>query len=141
MDDNGPRRQAERLRDDPVLADFLSPLPRLTEPGEEGDLGRTFERLGELVGGSEVRARVHFRILEGDGETIRSWSLELGPDGYSVTTEPAHRPDLEVLVTEEAWRRLAEGTVSPLEAFGLGGMRVRGNIRVARRLVRLLRQR
>jgi hypothetical protein len=141
MDDNGPRRQlAERLRDNPMLADFLSPLPRLTEPGKEGDLGRTFERLGEIAGGSEVRARVHFRILEDDGETTRSWSLELGPAGHSVTPEPVHRPDLEVLVTEEAWRRLAEGTVSPLEAFGLGGMRVRGNVRVARRLVRLLRQ-
>ena len=141
MDDSRMRRQlAERLHDNPVLADFLSPLPRLTEQGDEGDLGRTFERLGEIAGRSEIRARVHFRILEDDRKTIRSWSLELGPTGHSVTPEPAHRPDLEVLVTEETWRRLAEGTVSPLEAFGLGDMRVRGNVRVARRLARLLRQ-
>jgi SCP-2 sterol transfer family len=132
---------AEQLRGDPVLADFLSPLPRLTEPGED-DLGRTFERLGEIVGGSKLRARVHFRVVEGEGksERARSWSLELGPDACSVSAERTHRPDLEVLVTEATWRRLAEGAISPLEALGQGGLRVRGSVRLARQLVWLLPQ-
>jgi hypothetical protein len=140
MDDGMSQQLAERLRDDPVLADFLSPFPRLAEP-EQGDLARTFERLAETVGSSKVRGRVQFRVLEGDGETVRSWSLELGPDACLVITESAHRPDLDVLVEERTWWRLVGGDVSPLEAFAQGGMRVRGDIQVARRLVRQLQQR
>jgi SCP-2 sterol transfer family len=136
-----PPQLGERLRADPVLADFLSPFPRLTD-SEKSDLGRTFERFGELIGGSEVRARVQFGVLQGDGEgeTVRSWSLELGPDACAVSAERVHRPDVEVLVAEETWRRLADGTLAPLEAFGRGEMRVRGDIQLARRLVQLLRR-
>ncbi len=142
MADQGmPPQFAERLRGDPILAEFVPPFPRLAKSGNV-DLGRTFERLGELVGGSEVRARVHFGVVQGDGEaeTVRSWSLELGPDVCTVSAERTHGPDLEVLLAEETWRRLAEGVLSPLEAFGQGDMRVRGDIKVAVRVVRLLRK-
>jgi hypothetical protein len=135
MDEIGIRPElAERLRGHPVLGDFLSPFPRLTDSAED-DLGRTVDRLGELVGGSDVRGRVHF------GGAVRSWSLELGPDACKVSAHRTHRPDLEVLVAEETWRRLADGTLSPLEAFGRGDMRVRGDIALASRFVRLLRRR
>jgi hypothetical protein len=139
--DSIPPQLADRVRVDPVLADFLSPFPRLTD-SEKRDLGRTFERFGELIGGSEVRARVRFGVLQddGEGETVRSWSLELGPKACAVSAERVHRPDLEVLVAEETWWRLAEGIFAPLEAFGRGEMRVRGDIRLARRLVQLLRR-
>ena len=142
MDDVGLRPQlAERLLSDPVLADFVSPFPQLTE--SEGDLDETFQRIGEVVGASEVRARVHFGVVQGsgEGEMVRSWTLELGPDACAVTAERVHGPDLDVLVSEETWWRLAAGTVSPLEAFGRGDMRVRGDVRLAGRLVRQLRRR
>jgi len=133
---------AERLRGHPVLGDFLAPFPRLTDSAED-DLGRTVDRLGELVGGSDVRGRVHVGVVHGAGDSgaVRSWSLELGPDACTVSAHRTHRPDLEVLVAEETWRRLADGTLSPLEAFGRGDMRVRGDIALASRFVRLLRRR
>jgi hypothetical protein len=130
---------AGRIRDDRVLAAFLSPFRSLAQPGD-ADLGRSFERFAETVSGSEIQARVLFRVLASDGRTARPWSLELRPGGYEVSTEPAHRPDLEVLVGEGTWRQLAEGAVSPLEAFALGDLRVRGDIRLAGQLAGMLQR-
>ncbi|MEV0177073.1 SCP2 sterol-binding domain-containing protein [Streptomyces sp. NPDC050803] len=130
-------RLTDSFRNDPTLAEFLLPFPQLPH-AEDGDPGSAFERLGELVAGSTLRARVHFRISADDA--ARSWTLELGPDACTVSSERAHRPDLEVLVGAETWRQLATGSLSPLEAFALGDMRVRGDIRVALHLMQLLRQ-
>lgn len=123
-----------RFRDDPVLGDFVFRFSRLVEPGD-ADLGVTVERFGEAIGRSKTRARLHVGVMESKGDAMRSWSLELGPDGCSVSAGRPERPDLEVLVGEQTWRQLTEGQVSPLEAFGRGRLRIRGDIRLAAKLV------
>ncbi|MBA9005000.1 SCP2 sterol-binding domain-containing protein [Thermomonospora cellulosilytica] len=134
-----PADQIERLRADPVFADFLSPFPRLLEPGES-ELGRSFERIGELAGGSDTGARIRFAVHDGSGRDVGSWTLTQEPDGCTVGAVAASPPDAEILITEEAWRSLAEGALSPLEAFGRGGVRLRGDVEAVRRLVRSLRR-
>lgn len=140
-DSEGPPSTG-RVQDSSFSA-FMSPFPRLTEANER-DLGNTFERLATLIGGSQLRARVHFGIVDGDTlytDAMRSWSLDLDTDGCLVRAERAPDPDLEVLVSEETWWQIAEGALSPLEAFTKGAMRVRGDLRVARRFATLLNSR
>jgi len=129
---------AARVHGDRVLAGFLSPLPRLAER-EEADLGQTFERFGQLASRSRLTARVVFQVRAADGTDPRPWSLELTPGACQVSAGAAHRPDLTVLVGEATWRQLAASTVSPLEAFATGELRVRGNVRLASQLVELVR--
>jgi putative sterol carrier protein len=125
----------EKIREEPALGDFAIPLPKLAEASSK-DLGRTFQRLGELIGASEEEATLQFRIA-GEGEA-RIWSLTTGPAGCNVTTEHAPRPDIEVLLDADTWKLIAEGTMSPLEAFGRGKARLRGDVGLARRIVRRL---
>jgi hypothetical protein len=121
----------ERLKGDPFFMTFGLPWPPLAQSSEQ-DLGLTFERVGQRLGPSERRARVHFGI--NDGNQMRSWSLELGPEGCAVRAERTDSPDLEVLVDDETWWQLVRGGLSPLEAFGGGSMQVIGDLAVARRI-------
>lgn len=138
MEDSGVRSQvAGRLQDDHLLAGFVPPFRRLAGPGE-ADLGRSFDQFGQVASRSDLTARVVFRVAGNAGTAFRAWSLELTPGAYQVSTEAVHRPDLEVLVSEATWRQLAEGSLSPLLAFATGELRVRGDIRLAGRLARLM---
>lgn len=105
-------------------------LTRLGEPGAE--VGRSFERMAELLAGSPETGIVQFQILSGDRRL--SWCLEMTGKECRVSTEPVAGPDLDVLVREETWRHIAEGGLSPIEAFGRGKMRIRGNIELATRI-------
>jgi putative sterol carrier protein len=127
----------ERIRDEPVLGDFATPLPRLSREGSD-DLGATFERLSELIGASKETTTLNFRIADDAGSHL--WSVTTEPGGCSVTTELTRAPDLEVIVDAETWSQIANGSVSPLEALGRGKMRVRGDVSRARRIVRRLRR-
>jgi len=124
-------RILERIRRLPFFSDFSAPLPRLVEP-DRYDLDGTFARLAELIGTPQEPLSVRFHIA--DGDAVRSWYLDAGPEGGQVTTEEsARRPDVEFILDSETWKLIAEGTLSPLEAFGRGRMRVRGDIDVYRR--------
>ncbi|MFK0259241.1 SCP2 sterol-binding domain-containing protein [Streptomyces sp. NPDC090445] len=103
---------------------------------DEMDLDRSFQRLGRLVDDSPHHARVHFGITR--GAEVRSWSLEIGPEGAKVIPGFVHGPDLELLLGEETWRRITRGELAPLDAFGQGKMRVIGDLRVARYLAERL---
>jgi putative sterol carrier protein len=80
---------------------------------------------------------VTFQVTGNEGW---SYCVEAGPDGGGATEHPTRPPDVTVLLDPATWTLLAEGRVSPLEAFGRGGMRVRGDIAVAWEFVRRLQQ-
>ena len=143
MNDSAEQQASGRIQDSNFFSHFMTPFPRLAQAGKR-DVGQTFERLAELVGGSPLRARVHFGIVDGDtldSDAVRSWSLELGTDHCQVRVARTPDPDLELLLKEETWWQIADGALPPLEAFGKGAMRVRGDLRVALRFVGLLNSR
>lgn len=124
-------RTLERFRRLPFFSDFSAPLPRLSQP-DGVDLDRTFTTLASVVGARQEALSVRFHIT--DGDAARSWSVDAGPEGGRVTAgEPAQPPGVELILDAETWQLIAEGTLSPLEAFGRGRMRVRGDIDVYRR--------
>ncbi|HEX2294102.1 MAG TPA: SCP2 sterol-binding domain-containing protein, partial [Actinomycetota bacterium] len=67
-----------------------------------------------------------------------SFVVHTGAEGSKVTSEVVGRPDVEVIVSAETWNEIAAGAISPLEAFGRGLMRVRGDVNVAWKVARKL---
>lgn len=130
------QKRAARAIEDPVLADFDVPWPDLVG-GEKVDVGRGFERIGERLSKSKRSALV--RVTLGEGEGARAWSLALQGGKCDVSKGAEGRPDLEILTSEEVWSEIASGAVTPLEAFGSGRVRVRGDIELARVLARRVR--
>ena len=125
-------RIARQVEGSPLLADFHIPFPKLADVGRL-DSDAAFARLGELLGAVQEPLTMHFRIT--DEGTGRSWLLDGGPEGCRVTNDPARQSDVEVILNAEAWNLIASGAMSPLEAFGRGRLRIRGDINLAHRFV------
>ena len=49
----------------------------------------------------------------------------------TVSTGPADKPDLELIMAPETWWEVASGRLAPHEAFSSGRMRVRGDTDLA----------
>ncbi len=132
---------AEELTQNPALADFVAPLPPLAESRGEA-FGRTTERLADLLAESSLRARIHFGVIRPDDEErpVHSWSITAETKECTVSEEQVHLPDLEVLAFESVWEAMANGDIAPLDAFTGSGMRVRGDLIVARHLARIIRR-
>jgi hypothetical protein len=112
------------------LSAFCDPLPRLIEPGST-DTARSVRRFGELLGaGGPVS--VGLRLTTNGSEK----PVHLRTDGVAAE---AAAPDLEIITSEQTWRRIAAGELAPMAAFIAGDLRFRGDVGVANRVVRRLR--
>lgn len=126
-----------QLSSDPVVADFAGALPNLLGPdGPTSDAAVT--RMAERLGTAKKEAT--FRISLGSepqlGSTIR-WTREGAAVSQPKST--SERPNLEIITTPEVWGDILSGKLSPIEAFGRGRLRVRGDIVLARRIARALK--
>jgi putative sterol carrier protein len=127
---------AKRLAGNSVLSDFIAPFPDLL--GGAKNLQRSFERMAESLVDTNTARAIQFSIREGNKQ--RHWCLVLSPNECQVAEVKAERPNLEILTDADTWSEVAKGNLSPLEAFGLGKLRVRGDVRLARLLVRRLQK-
>jgi putative sterol carrier protein len=71
---------------------------------------------------------------------VRQWCLAMTPSGCEVTETATERPDLEIVTDATSWADIASGKLAVLEAFGLGKVRVRGSIELARVIARRLQR-
>lgn len=120
-----------------VLADFASPFPNLLGK-ERGEIARSFEKLAGALARSDRKGAIQFTIRE--GRKTRRWCLTLTPGDCHVAEAEVGHPDLEILTDAEMWAEIASGEISPLEAFGSGRVRVRGDIELARVLAKRARR-
>ena len=124
------------------MSEFCDPLPRLIDAGV-ADLSRSIRRFGEIIGTSQKQpVSLGFHII---GVAARYWRLQIGPQGPKVSEEAPDdantpRPDIEVITSEQTWRNIAEGTLSPMSAMIAGQLRFRGDVALARHVVQLLRR-
>ena len=128
---------AQRLREDPLLADFLKPFPNLLGRSKRNvrvSFGRMAKRLTTTVRSGVVQ----FTLSR--GKTTRSWCLALTPNSCEMLESKTENPNLEILAQEEVWVQIASGQLSVLEAFGQGKIRVRGDLTLARSIVRRLQR-
>jgi putative sterol carrier protein len=104
----------------------------------EHDLDQTFQHMAEALAGSGEEGHFQVRILGSGAELC--WNIGLGGKSPEVGRQRMHRPDFEIVTRIETWWHIAEGKLSPLDAFLTGKMRVRGNRdfgqRVFKRLAR-----
>jgi len=107
-------------------------LRSLTERREQ-DLGGTFQRMAEYLGKTGEHALLQIRILSGEKHLY--WSIELDENGTKVRNEKVDHPDFEVVTREETWWQIAEGTLSPLDAFTQNKMKVRGDAHLGKRIL------
>jgi putative sterol carrier protein len=118
----------------PILSNFITPFQNILQKDE--DLAMGFERMAARMGGTHLTGVIQFTIRE--AEAVRSWSLVLTPNGSDAVESRSERPQLEVLTDDRTWRQIATGQLAPVEAMGLGTVRVRGDLRLARLMVRRL---
>jgi hypothetical protein len=109
-------------------------LRPLTEPREES-LDQTFHRLAYSLRNSGKTATVQCTILVGDAP--RRWTLDLLGSDSRLQREPVQRPDLEIITRDTTWWEIAEGRLSPLEAFRQGRLRILGDTELGSHLLEL----
>ena len=126
---------ASRVAEDPVLADFARPFPKLVGDNDRG-LERSFERMASSLSKSKRTGTIQFSFR--DGRKTRQSCLAMTPNGCEVT-EAVSRPDLEIFIDAQTWAAVARGDVAPLEAFASGKVRLVGDVELARLLARRVR--
>jgi len=116
-----------------VFPEFAVVFPKLADSAER-DLARSFGRLAALTSTSALPGTVSFGVTQrASGVTHFSWPLKTASP--QMARERSKSPDLEVLLSEDIWWALADGTVTPLDAFGQGHIRLLGEVALARSLV------
>lgn len=109
----------------------------LTEP-RQADVEQTFHRLAGLLSESGEQAAVRFTLLAPTGDRAHGqWTLGLSGWECRVLDDDAPRAcDAEFITREATWWQIAEGRLSPLDAFVQGRLRVLGDTELATRLLR-----
>jgi len=97
------------------------------------DLGATFEEMGKVLQKCHVKAKLQFRIA--DGDQVHSYNIIIGNGTSKVQAESVKNADFEVLTTSDTWWEIASGKLAPLEAFGSGLMRFRGDPQLGQRIL------
>ena len=138
MKDKNPltRQQiAERVAGDPVLADFIVPW-RLS--AGKASLVEGFK--GMVDGLSKVKRSAKLQLTVGHENETRQWHIALSRTGSKLSEGRIERPDLEIEAANDVWLKILGGEVSPLEAFGQGGLKVRGDLELCRVIARALKR-
>ena len=107
-------------------------LQDLTGP-KENILDETFDRVAGILDDSEIEGLIQIRILKDGGRSFRH--LDLSQKPCQVVKRKASQPDLEFITTEATWRKLADGSLSPIDAVHKGKMRFRGNLDLVKALL------
>jgi putative sterol carrier protein len=100
------------------------------------DLRESFQQMGQALAEAKQQTRIHFRLLDADKR--EAWTLDIGPGKTTVRDKHIGKPKIEIIIRTEAWTEIAQGKLSPIEAFLKGRLRVRGDISMAKRLLRHL---
>lgn len=109
-------------------------LTKLTEPMRP-EIATTFHRVAEILSKKNGRPlQLQFSILDKEAEEPTPWSVAITKEGAQVEPKAAERPDVEIITGAETWWEIAEGKLSPLDAFLTGRLRVRGHIERAKRV-------
>lgn len=132
---NGAEHQSsvrDAFADDAMLEAFTRRFEPLVSTG--ADAADSLEQLARQLGAAQLTGVMQLTINNGGGGGLDR-CLIMSPSGCEVLQDRADRPDLEIIVSADGWHQIASGGVSPLEVFGSGQMRVRGDIRLARHVV------
>jgi hypothetical protein len=98
------------------------------------ELEHALQRAAKALADSGEEGLVQVRILGEQGP--RHFHFKLTPKRCTLHMEEAEKPTLELIGLEETAWSVLDGSLSPLEAFRQGKMRIRGDVALGRRLLR-----
>jgi len=97
------------------------------------DVAGSLRAMAAILQKTPERGRIHLRLV--CDRPSDAWTVEIGAKAPKVSEGASGKPDVEILTREETWLRIADGALSPLEAFVTGHLRVRGDAEMAKRIV------
>jgi hypothetical protein len=96
---------------------------------------RGIERLGSV----EAKATLELRLLDTEGtKDVTRHSVRLSPEGVSLSAPGRNRPDLVVITTVKAFRDIASGSYSPVQALRGGTLRIEGSVDLGQEILHKL---
>ena len=138
MTEGGAKSRRTSGFDAPTPSAFAPLRPFLKS--NETDLSRGLENLSAELARLDSQVRLDVEVLE--GSDTHAWVLECGLCRSLVRPRPRARnkkkPNVRVVVRHETWLQIAQGKLSPFEAFITGRLLVGGDTELAKRLVQHL---
>jgi putative sterol carrier protein len=110
----------------------------LTE-GHGSDADLVMQRLATAIGGAGETGVMRLSLGGDEEGSERSvWMLSLADATAERSANGSVASDVTLLTAPETFQRMAEGSYSPVQAFLDGKLRVRGDIDLAKRILRAL---
>lgn len=138
MTEGGAKSRRTSGFDDAPTPSAFAPLRPFMKPNET-DLSRGLENLSAELARLDSQVRLDMEVLE--GSDTHTWVLECGLGRSLVRPGPRagkKKPHVRVVVRHETWLQIAQGKLSPFEAFITGRLLVSGDTELAKRLVQHL---
>jgi len=111
----------------------FAPLRPLLRSGNT-DLSKSVDKLSAELSDFGSRVRLDVNVLE--GSNTHAWEVACGQNRAPARrTERRRKPDVRVVMRQDAWLQIAQGQLHPFDAFLSGRLQVGGNIELAKRLV------
>ncbi|MCA1675343.1 MAG: SCP2 sterol-binding domain-containing protein [Actinobacteria bacterium] len=114
-------------------------LVRSLTDGQGSDVDLTVERLATAVSDAGDRGSMQLSLgADEEGSERSVWTLSLDEATAKRSTTGSVASDITLLTAPETFQRMAEGSYSPVQAFLDGKLRVRGDMDLAKRILRHL---
>ncbi|MEX0763354.1 MAG: SCP2 sterol-binding domain-containing protein [Dehalococcoidia bacterium] len=122
------------------MADFARIRPLFS--ASSMDVAATLDAILEHLGDAGIGGNIRFTLLS-DAEP-QAWDLDLRAKKYAPVDRPGNRKaaqgvDLELVMKASTWNEIATGRLAPLDAFGAGRLRLRGDANLANELYERLK--
>lgn len=127
------KRTTELKQHNLIVADFTKPFPMLFDKNQRS-LDKSFAKMAKLVGIIPRPVSIQFEIHR--KQKPAHWCLQCSSKHTEVSKVRQEKPTLEIITTEQSYKRIAMGEQSLFQAYLDGNLRVRGDIELARILAR-----
>lgn len=121
----------EKKRKD-ILASYAK-IQNLTN-GKPGDLKQVdiyFKNLAKLLEGTKLSGIIQFRI---SFDEPKYYHLDIKGEKSSFNIGTHEKPHVEVLIKPDAFVKIADNSISPIEAVATGKLRIRGDLKLGMKL-------
>jgi putative sterol carrier protein len=108
-------------------------FPRKIDAAEVrvADLAESVESGAKLLKRGKDVGQLELRLVSSKGS--RPYTVDVLAGDSRVTQGEADQPNLQVVVSEETWVEIANGDLSPVDAYLTGRMEVTGDLDFAKR--------
>jgi putative sterol carrier protein len=97
------------------------------------DVGSTLEVAVERAAAAGLEGKVELTLVEEAESSARTWHADLKRKTCKeVKGKRRAGADVELVMSAATWTEIAAGRLGPMEAFGAGRLRIRGDVHRAR---------